>query len=99
MNTPKENIIWKSSDPSVATVCQDGIVLAHKGGNAIITASTENGDISAQCEIIVTATPPPTGYKYGDVDGDGKLTANDVSTMLQKVLKGTFKMPIEDLWK
>ncbi len=98
-NATKENILWGSSDSSVASVCQDGIVLAHKAGNAVITAKTESGEISAQCNIKVTTAPAPMGYKHGDMDGDGKLTANDAAILLRKVLDGKFIMPIENLWK
>ncbi len=98
-NATKENILWSSSDSSVASVCQDGIVLAHKAGNAVITAKTESGEISAQCNIKVTTAPAPMGYKHGDMDGDGKLTANDAAILLRKVLDGKFIMPIENLWK
>ena len=33
--------------------------------------------------------------KYTDVDLDGKLTASDSATVLQKVLNNSFVMPIE----
>lgn len=36
-------------------------------------------------------------YSYGDMDGDGILTAADASILLQKVLNGSYKMPIEDM--
>lgn len=38
---------WESSNPEVATVSADGVVTAHKGGNAWITAKTSIGEARA----------------------------------------------------
>ena len=46
------NVTWVSSDTSVATVDETGYVKGIKNGNAIITATTENG-ITAECRIVV----------------------------------------------
>ena len=42
---------WSSDNPSVATVDQNGQVIAVNAGNAVITASA--GDVSATCEVSV----------------------------------------------
>ncbi len=42
---------WSSDNPSVATVEQNGQVIAVNAGNAVITASA--GDVSATCEVSV----------------------------------------------
>lgn len=34
-------------------------------------------------------------YKYGDVDGDGYITARDAALVLQKALNSSFRFPIE----
>ena len=44
------NLTWNSSDPSVATIDNSGIVTGIKAGKAIITATSSNG-ISNSCEI------------------------------------------------
>ena len=49
------NVTWVSSDTSVATVDETGYVKGIKNGNAIITATTENG-ITAECRIVVVTT-------------------------------------------
>ncbi len=49
-----KTIDWSSSDESVATVTNEGLVTALKAGNAIITAkATDGSGVSASCNITV----------------------------------------------
>jgi len=52
-NSINKNVVWSSSDESIATVDQDGNVTAIREGQAIITAKIENTDISATSTVIV----------------------------------------------
>jgi len=45
-------LTWESSDPSVATVDEQGVVRALADGTAVITATTDNG-LSATCTLTV----------------------------------------------
>lgn len=47
------DVIWTTSDPSVATV-ENGAVTFVDGGTAVITAYTKDGGHSAQCTVTVT---------------------------------------------
>lgn len=49
-----DQITWKSSDPKIATVDQQGIVTGISQGDVIITASTER-DIKGECRIKVVS--------------------------------------------
>lgn len=49
-----QNVIWTSSDEAVATVA-NGVVTGVAGGNATITAKSEDGEFTATCTITVTA--------------------------------------------
>lgn len=49
--TDELNIEWLSSDDAIASVSEEGVVLARKPGNATITASA--GEIEATCSIVV----------------------------------------------
>lgn len=60
-----DKIVWKSSNPAVATVSDNGTVKAVKAGNAVITATA--GKVSATCKVTV-ANPV---YKVTSI----KLTA------------------------
>lgn len=50
-----KTILWSSSNSAVAAVSAHGLVYANGTGNATITASTEDGSVSAQCYVTVTA--------------------------------------------
>ena len=47
-------VTWSSSDETVATVDQDGLVTALKAGSVEITVTTDDGSKTATCNIIVT---------------------------------------------
>lgn len=49
-----KKIIWTSNDETVATVDENGEVTAVSKGEAIITATSEDGEIKANCNIIVS---------------------------------------------
>lgn len=66
--TNKNNIIWTSSDESIATVDQTGKVTGVKEGTCIITALIEGTDIKDTCEVTVTKEDVPV-----EPTGDGSL--------------------------
>ena len=53
--TTDKSVFWTSSDSTVATVDENGLVAAVNVGKAIITATTTNG-LKAECEVTVTET-------------------------------------------
>jgi len=48
-------LVWKSSNNSIVSVSSRGIVTGLGIGQATVTVSTANGEVSAQCAITVTA--------------------------------------------
>lgn len=46
-------VVWESSDPSVASVSADGTVTAHEIGDTVITATTEDGGFHDECRVSV----------------------------------------------
>ena len=46
------NLTWKSSNPNVAAIDQEGLVRAIGPGHAILTATTRNG-VTGECELTV----------------------------------------------
>lgn len=51
-NAMARTVTWASSDPTIASVSQSGMVQARKPGNVTITATSDNGK-SGKCQLIV----------------------------------------------
>lgn len=54
LDASNKNVIWSSSDPSVAEVDNKGKVTGVGIGAATITVTTDDGSYTAECTIIVT---------------------------------------------
>ena len=80
-NAADQTVVWASSDPSVATVDENGKVMAVSPGIAQITAVA--GGITATCTVTVTSLAFGGGGLKGDVDGDGNITSTDARMTLQ----------------
>lgn len=52
-NATNKNVNWASSNTDVATVSNTGLVTAIAAGNATITATTEDGNLSDACTVTV----------------------------------------------
>lgn len=84
-NATNKEIIWNTSDGSIATI-NNGKVTAIAAGQTTITATTVDGNKTATCTVTVTAGPPvpstgltthyPEVYEAKDLAGgyNGKLT-------------------------
>ena len=82
-NADNRSVIWSSSDEGIAAVDQNGNVTAVCTGTAVITVMTEDGGLSASCEVLVQTCQNPVSYIYLNVtymnlwDGDSvQLIAN-----------------------
>ena len=58
-NVANKNVIWKSSNTAVATVDENGLVKAVGNGTTTITVTTESGNKTATCQIVVNALVAP----------------------------------------
>lgn len=56
-NATKKTVKWTSSDPSIATVSQDGVVTGVKKGEVTITVTTDDGGKTASAKISVVGAP------------------------------------------
>ena len=56
-NATNKEIIWSSSNSSIATVSQNGLVRGVSSGVAIITVVTLDGGYSATCQVTVSPFP------------------------------------------
>ena len=69
-----KDVQWASSDENIATVTNDGIVKANNIGNAIITATSHDGNKKVTCDVIV---------KKAKVSE--KITLDDISNEKQEM--------------
>lgn len=86
-DTTNKNVTWSSSDETIATVDENGVVKGVKSGTATITVTTEDGGFTASCEIKVTVSESdyvtPDGTVTITPDGEviiGGGTGNDDAT-------------------
>ncbi|MBR1475791.1 MAG: leucine-rich repeat protein [Muribaculaceae bacterium] len=76
-------VSWSSSDESVVTVDNNGLVTAIAPGNAIITvAESTTGVASATCEVTVKEVD----NTIDDVNGDGVVDIRDVNHVINTML-------------
>ena len=80
-------LAWTSSDESVATVDDQGVITAVAPGVAIITvAGRETGTPTATCEVTVKEAQKP--IVSDDVNGDGVVDIADVNHVISTMLGG-----------
>ena len=84
-----QEVTWTSSDPSVVTVDEDGLLFANGLGQATITATTNattsNGtNLTANCNVNVVKRY----FCDNDVNQDGVVTAADVTALYDYLLSG-----------
>ncbi|MCM1029590.1 MAG: C10 family peptidase [Pseudoflavonifractor sp.] len=89
-NVTDKSVAWISSDESVATVDNSGLVTAIKEGSATITATSANRLI-ATCEVTVTggSTPSPVLPEngiVGDFNNNGEYDVKDVTILVDHIL-------------
>ncbi|MDF2686214.1 MAG: putative surface/cell-adhesion protein multiple big2 domain, partial [Clostridia bacterium] len=74
-----KNVIWKTSNPTIASVDLNGNVKPLKDGQVDITVKTEDGSFTAICKITVALPPPPvinlTGIALDEAQTTYKFTA------------------------
>lgn len=81
-------VTWTSSDPSVVSVDQDGVVTGQKKGTATITATTTDGGKTATCQVdcreavYPTSAPYEFNYNMRDYDENSMSVPNQLTANL-----------------
>lgn len=52
-NAANKAVVWSSSDPSVASISEEGVLEALGVGQTAVTATTVEGEFTARCEVVV----------------------------------------------
>lgn len=82
-NAKNKNVTWSSDKEGVATVDQEGKVVAVAPGSATITVTTEDGGKTATCAVTVNEAP-----KYAINIADG-ITGGTVESSHEQAAAGT----------
>ncbi len=83
-NATNQTLIWTSSDETIATVTQEGLVTAVEAGTAEIIVTAQDGSgLSSSCILTITVPPAtepvitaitPTNAVYGYAEGETSVT-------------------------
>lgn len=85
LDVAMKDVVWSTSDATIATVDQNGNVTGLKKGVALITATTKDGtNLTAQGVVIVDKKVED--FLEGDIDHDGVIDIADVTELILKVL-------------
>ena len=79
-NATTKQMIWTSSNESVATV-ENGVVTAKAEGTAVITATNVRGGASASCNVTVTSSTTPRYVLATSLENNGKYLIVNTSTV------------------
>lgn len=85
LESNSNDVVWSSSDESVASVDANGLVTAIKDGMVAITATNANG-ASAWCAVWC--------YLRGDINEDGFTDISDATTLINYLLSGVWQEDI-----
>lgn len=80
-NATNKSVTWSSSDNSVATVSNTGMVRAVKEGTCEITVTTVDGGFTAKCSLTVNEKPTPAPSSGGGCGGNVVTTSIILSTL------------------
>jgi len=70
-----KNVIWSSSDSTIVTVSNSGLVIGVGEGTATITATTEDGSFTAKCNVEVS-------LRDIEVNEEAKVGADGIGKMV-----------------
>lgn len=79
-NATNKIVTWSSSDESVATISNAGLITAKKVGSTIITVVSQDGNKKATCTVTVTEETPNNTNEEGKTTDNSKTDTPTPST-------------------
>ena len=83
INATNKHVTWTSSNPSVATVTNAGLVTAISEGVTTITATTQDGGYTATCEVTVELPESPNIPVTGVQLNTSRVALNRIGDIYQ----------------
>lgn len=84
-NATDMSVFWKSSDESVITVSDTGLVTANADGTAVVICGANDGS-GATSSCTITVLPSSDDFLKGDVSGDGVVTGSDLVALTNIII-------------
>lgn len=89
-NATDKELIWSSSDETIATVDNNGVVTLIQKGVVTITAATESGAYSASCVVTIICTHKTDTVWSNDAESHWKFCQIDVCGCMVEKAAHTF---------
>lgn len=93
-NAPSEDLVWKSSDVSIATVDSKGKVTGKKEGKTTITVMTKDEKVKSKCTVTVSKPVAVTGIKFSTkilTLQEGETKSLGVSVIPNNAVNNTYR--------
>ena len=75
-NATNQTVAWTSSNPEIVTVDTNGKITAVKNGVATITATTQDGNYTASCEVLVNSDTSNGGAYHPEAGSSSSSSSN-----------------------
>jgi len=79
-----KSLVWTSSDETILTVERDGVVFGNYPGEAVLTISTRDGQVSAEVEVTVQASYRAVLFSESTYGPEGTFNRNRGDVKLMK---------------
>lgn len=84
-------LTYSVSDTAVAEITDDGTLILHAEGSAVITVKLTVGDQVYETSIAVIAVDEPGPDHFpGDVDGNGSVNVSDIVSLKALIMNGSW---------
>lgn len=93
-NAPSQELVWKSSDVSIATVDSKGKVTGKKEGKTTITVMTKDEKVKSKCTVTVSKPVAVTGIKFSTkilTLQEGETKSLGVSVIPNNAVNNTYR--------